>query len=64
MAYQGGAMMIDWIIGGIVLVLVVGIVVKKIKDIKKGKSCCGCECCASKNACCDKQQISNIHERI
>lgn len=41
------------IIGLIVFVLIVGIVVKLVKDKKKGKTSCGCGCsnCPSSGIC-------------
>lgn len=37
-------MLIDWIIGLVIGGAVVGIVVKKVRDKKAGKSGCGCGC--------------------
>ena len=52
----------DIIVGGILLVIVVAIVVKMVKDKKAGKSSCGCgggcSGCASSNIChMDAEQI-------
>lgn len=49
-------MMIDWMIGMIIAAAVAAIIIKKVKDLKAGKSGCGCSCagCAAKNKCHDE----------
>lgn len=40
-------------VGGLVVALILGVVIKMIKDKKKGKSSCGCHCanCPSAGMC-------------
>ncbi len=43
--------MVPYIIGGLVLCYVAFIIVKRVKEIKKGRYCscsCGCDSCTSK----------------
>ena len=43
--------MADWIIGIIIAAAVTAVVAKKIKDIKAGKSGCGCGCSGCGGSC-------------
>lgn len=43
--------MIDWIIGGGIILIAVLIVVKKVKQMKKGESTCGCGCSSCPSKC-------------
>ena len=41
--------MVPYIIGGLILCYVAFIIVKRVKEIKKGRYCsCGCDSCTSK----------------
>lgn len=53
--------MADIIIGGIIIVAVAAVIIKKIRDKKSGKSGCGCGCggCAGKSRCFERQKDSD-----
>ena len=43
--------MADWIIGLIIAAAVAAVIVKKVKDIRAGKSGCGCGCSGCGSSC-------------
>jgi hypothetical protein len=61
---EGDFNMIAWISGNISTIIVCAvliavtalIIIKMIKDKKRGKSCCGCAGCAMKDVCRDGKQ--------
>lgn len=43
--------MATWIVGGLVLVAVVAIIWKMVRDKRQGKGSCGCDCANCHGAC-------------
>ncbi len=52
--------MVNFIIGGIVLILFVLASIKTIKDRKKGGCGCGCSSCSNASKCHTNQQTKHI----
>jgi hypothetical protein len=48
--------MINWILGGLIIVVTLYIIIRTVNKIRKGKDICGCESCDASQCGCNNKK--------